>query len=246
MANFVIDSVAKYIEDNVGNFHDKKLAGIKRLNLQKILARKNPYLFRVKNILTAEEMVRALLDAHVSSQEETIFGDWLEGLCIFVNSQVYQGRKSTTNGVDIEFDKDNTRYLVAVKSGPNWGNSSQVKKMREDFKKAKQTFRTSGFTGSRIECVNGCCYGRDNNPDKGDYFKYCGQIFWEFISGEKELYVEVIEPFGKSAKENNDEFAKAYAQIINKFTASFIADYCTPSGEIDWEKFVKFNSAEKP
>ncbi|MHB8174419.1 MAG: PmeII family type II restriction endonuclease, partial [Nitrospirota bacterium] len=21
--------------------------------------------------------------------------------------------------------------------------------------------------------MNGCCYGRDNKPDKGDYFKYC-------------------------------------------------------------------------
>ncbi len=23
------------------------------------------------------------------------------------------------------------------------------------------------------------------NPDKGDYFKYCGQRFWEFISEMK-------------------------------------------------------------
>ena len=29
----------------------------------------------------------------------------------------------------------------------------------------------------------------DRNPDKGEYFKYCGQEFWNFISGEKNLYI---------------------------------------------------------
>ncbi len=41
------------------------------------------------------------------------------------------------------------------------------------------------------------------------------------------------------------EFAKAYAQIINQFTASFIKDYCTAEGNIDWEEFVRFNSSSK-
>lgn len=49
--------------------------------------------------------------------------------------------------------------------------------------------------------VNGCCYGRDKHPDKGDYFKYCGQSFWEFISGYEDLYTGIIEPLGHKAKE---------------------------------------------
>ncbi len=244
MVTTIIDSVTDYVEGNIGNFHVHRLAGLKRLNLQKILSRKNPYLFRVKNILTAETMVKALLEAHLSSQEETIFGDWLEDLCIFVNGEIYQGRKSGITGIDLEFDKDNIRHIVAIKSGPNWGNSSQTKKMKDDFIKAKKTLRTSN-SGLNINCVNGCCYGRDNTPDKGDYFKYCGQIFWEFISGESELFVKIIEPLGKRAKTHNDEFAKAYAQIINQFTASFIKDYCTAEGNIDWEEFVRFNSSSK-
>ena len=32
-------------------------------------------------------------------------------------------------------------------------------------------------------------YGRVNKPDRGDYFKYCGQRFWEFISGDTNLYL---------------------------------------------------------
>lgn len=52
-----------------------------------------------------------------------------------------------------------------------------------------------------IVAINGCCYGQDKNPDKGDYFKYCGQRFWEFISGNEELYIQIIEPLGTKAKE---------------------------------------------
>ena len=93
-----------------------------------------------------------------------------------------------------------------------------------------------------IEAINGCCYGKDNNPDKGDYFKYCGQDFWYFISGEETLYVDIIEPLATKAKEKNEEFQKRYAQMINVFTKEFIDEFCLENGEIDWEKLVQFNS----
>jgi len=47
------------------------------LKLSKVLKRKNPYLFKAKHILTADEIVRGIVDAHISSSEEGIFGDWL-------------------------------------------------------------------------------------------------------------------------------------------------------------------------
>lgn len=188
--------------------------------------------------------MRSLADAFLSSAEETIFGDWMEGLAIFVNQQVYKGWKSSAKGVDLEFDKDGIRYIVSIKSGPNWGNSSQVKKLREDFKSAKKTLRTSG-SNLVIEAINGCCYGKDSNPDKGDYLKYCGQDFWYFISGEKTLYVDIIEPLETKAKERNDEFQKRYAEMINVFTKEFIDEFCDQKGRIEWEKLVKFNSGSK-
>ena len=94
--------------------------------------------------------------------------------------------------------------------------------------------------------VNGCCYGRDNNADKGDYFKYCGQTFWEFISGDTGLYIEIIEPLGYKAKQKNDEFQKSYSQMINMFTREFGNNFCDHSGAIDLEKLVKFNSSATP
>jgi Type II restriction endonuclease EcoO109I len=111
-----------------------------------------------------------------------------------------------------------------------------------DFKTAKKTLRTSN-SKLIITAVNGCCYGKDTKPDKGEYFKYCGQMFWSFISGNNELYIEIIEPLGHKAKEKNDDFMKSYSQMINKFTKEFAIEYCKEDGSIDWKKIVRFNSS---
>jgi len=73
--------------------------------------------------------------------------------------------------------------------------------------------------------------------------KYCGQKFWEFISGSPELYTEIIEPLGHKAKERNDDFIQAYSKRINKFTMEFGKLFCDENGEINWRSLVQFNSA---
>lgn len=231
-----------YVGKNIGTFHQKRIQSLDSLKLSNVLKRKNPYLFRAKYVLTAEQIVKGLVDAHISSNEETLFGDWLEGLALFINGQAYGGRKSGIAGIDLEFDADGVRNIVAIKSGPNWGNSSQIAKMRIDFKTAQKTLRTSN-SGLRIVAVNGCCYGKDSKPDKGDYFKYCGQRFWEYISGDSELFAAIVEPLGHLAEEKNDEFQKSYAQMINRFTKEFTNSFCKDSGEIAWEELVRFNSS---
>lgn len=240
----LIEEVKEYVEQNIGQFHQNRIKKLETLRLKTILSKKNPYLFKAKYCVTAHDIVKSLTDAFLSSAEETIFGDWMEGLAIFVNQQVYGGWKSAATGIDLEFDRKGIRYIVSIKSGPNWGNSSQIDKLKEDFKSAKKTLRTSR-SNLMIEAVNGCCYGKDSSPDKGDYIKYCGQDFWYFISGEKTLYVDIIEPLATKARERNEEFQKRYAQMINVFTKEFIDDFCKDSGEIDWEKLVEFNSGNK-
>lgn len=241
MAALNLDCVQYYVAENIGSFHQKRIESLNSLKLERILKKKNPYLYRAKNLLTAEEIVRKILDAHISSNEETIFGNWLEGLAIYINSLVYNGRKSGIKGIDLEFDKDGIRFIVNIKSGPNWGNSAQIEKMLSDFSTATRTLRTSN-SQLNIRCVNGCCYGIDSSPEKGNYSKYCGQLFWKFISGDEDLFVKIIEPLGYKAKEKNDEFLESYSRIINVFTRDFSNSYCKDNGEIDWQKIVRFNS----
>lgn len=237
------EDVIEYVENNIGEFHKKRLVNLETLKLKRILTRKNPYLFKAKNILATQELVKTLLDAHLSSQEETIFGDFLEGLAIYICKKVHNGWKSTSEGIDLEFDSKGIRNIISIKSGPNWGNSRQISKMKDDFNRAKKILRTSS-SSLNIKAINGCCYGKDNNPDKGTYYKYCGQIFWEFISNKENLYTEIIEPLGHNAPKYNDNFAESYSQILNKFTIEFSNEFCL-NGKIDWEKLVIFNSGKQ-
>ena len=194
------------------------------------------------SINAASEYVKTILDAFLSSQEEGIFGGFLEELAVFICAQVYDGRKSAAVGIDLEFEKDNIRYIVSIKSGPNWGNSSQIAKMLDNFGKAKRILSTN-TSSANVVAVNGCCYGKDRVPNKGDYFKLCGQRFWEFISGEDNLYTDIIEPLGHRAKEKNEQFSLEYAKVLNKFTGEFITAFCDADGNIRWKDIVKLNSA---
>lgn len=245
MTQLNIQEVIKYVEDNIGDFHQRRIDKLDQLKLKDILRRKNPYLFKAKNILKSQDLVEAIVSAFVSSSEEGIFGNWLEGLAIFVNERVYCGRKSGIPGIDLEFEKENVRYIVTIKSGPDWGNDSQVKKMVDHFNSARKVLKTSG-SKVNVTAVNGCCYGRttplNNYKPKGDYYKYCGQVFWEFVSGNNTLYKDIVEPLGHFAHIKNEEYLKAYAQKINKFTQELADDFFKDNGEIDWDKLLEYNS----
>jgi hypothetical protein len=245
MKKINLENVKKYVEQNIGNFHDRRLDTINKINLEKVLKSKNPYLFKAKNVTSANEIVVGILNAFLSSSEEGIFGNWLERLAIYINDSVYQGRKAGIEGIDLDFDKDGRRYLVSIKSGPNWGNDSQVRKMIDQFETARKRLATSGGRGL-IDCVNGCCYGRSSQQSeyksKGNYYKICGQRFWEFISGDPELYLKLIEPLGFEAAQKNDEFKLFYSQTVNKLTKGFLDTFCNSDGSINWEKLLVFNS----
>lgn len=240
MKKLDLKNLSNYIEENIGSFHEAREEGLKHLKLSQILSKKNPYLFKAKNINTSEKFVGALVNAFLSSQEETMFGGFLERLAIFVCNNVYGGKKSSAEGIDLEFEKDGVIYIVAVKSGTNWGNASQISKMKENFRKAKQRLRTNAKKKS-VEAINGCCYGRITKTDKGEYHKIAGQQFWEFISEHKELYTEIIEPLGHRARERNEKFSMEYDKIINIFTQQFSKEFCI-DGEINWKKIVQLNS----
>ena len=228
MNNIDLDDLKTYVELNIGNFHKSRLDSLRKLKFENILKRKNPYLYKAKNILISGDLVKILLDAHLSSQEEGIFGNFLEGLAIYICGKVYDGKKAGITGIDLDFNKDSKRYIVSIKSGPNWGNSRQIAGMKNDFSTAKRALRTSGHQ-EEIIAVNGCCYGRENKPDKGDYFKFCGQQFWTFISGDSNLYTDLIEPLGHKAKEKNEEFEIEHATILNIFTDEFSHKFCKES-----------------
>lgn len=209
-----------------------------------VLERKNPYLLKAKGLTTPRELVKAILDAFLSSAEETILGGFLEELAIFVAEKTYGAHgKSSTTGLDLELDKDGQRYFVSIKSGPAWGNSNQIEKMRGDFKTAARIYGQNR-NALPVQCVNGCCYGKQlrKNEHKGDYIKLCGQRFWEFISGDSELYIKIVEPIGHKAKERNEEFLARYEIVLDEFTDLFRNTFCDKNNLIQWDKLTMASS----
>ncbi|HEX8069512.1 MAG TPA: PmeII family type II restriction endonuclease [Pyrinomonadaceae bacterium] len=228
-------------------FYNVRLEKLQGLKLAAILQRKNPYLFKAKNIELAGDLVKGVVDAFLSSQEETIFGNLLEGFAIFVAQHLYGGFKSGLKSVDLEFTRDEVYYIVGIKSGVNWGNADQLNRMRDNFKTARRLLRKRGVAG-RITAVNGCIYGKDRNPLKKhkdpekQYYKYAGQAFWAFISGDEYLYREIIAPIDLEARRKDETFKKAYAAKVNEMTQDFTANFMTVDNQIDWPKLIDYVS----
>jgi len=203
-------------------------------------------LLKAKGLATPRDLVKAILDAFLSSQEETLLGGFLEGLAIFVAQKAYDAHgKSSATGIDLELDKEGKRYFVSVKSGPVWGNSSQIKKMVDAFKTARKVYGQNPES-LPVEFVNGCCYGkqRRKSEHKGAYIKLCGQRFWAFISGDEELYIKIVEPIGHRARERNEEFLARYEIVVDQFTEEFRRNFCDANNRIQWDKLTRVSSQD--
>ena len=90
----VIQAIASALETFYGTLIEK----IDGLNIQKVMRRKNPYLYRAKAMQSANEIVDSVLTAFVSSSEETIFGNcFFEPIAIAASG----GNKALAEGIDI-------------------------------------------------------------------------------------------------------------------------------------------------
>ena len=231
----------EFVNQNIDTFHGLRLAKLSQTKLKDLLRRKNPYLFRAKNINTAGDLVKELLNAVLSASEEKFMGDFLEDLAIFIIGQLYSGQKSSAQGIDLEFTNENIRYLVSVKSGPNWSNSSSYKQQITDFHTAQKVIRQASFQ-SQIECVLGICYSNKATGYRNGVTHLHGQSFWNLLTGDPEFYTHIVEPIGYRAKEHNDAFEVEKSRLVNLFTLEFMNDFCD-DGAINWEKLVWFNSS---
>lgn len=236
-----LEDVCQYVNETITVFHQHRLASLSRLNLSQLL-HKNPYLFRAKNITRAADLIEGTMAAFLSSSEEKLFGDFLEDLAIFVAGKTAGGHKSASPGIDLEFVARGTYYVVSVKSGEHWGNSSQHRRLAQDFREAVIRLRQSRHTGS-VQPTLGICYGKTKSGyHKDGYLKVSGQNFWALISDNPDLYTDIIEPIGFRAREHNETYQKDRDRMANLLTKQFIDAYCDPNGVIDWPRVVRASS----
>lgn len=232
--------IKDYIEKRIASYYSGVIEDIQKLNLKNLLIRKNVYLLLVDGIDSVQELIEHLLTTKLHESKETKLGEALEDIARYVSGS----SKSKKEGIDLEYDKNNIHYLIQNKSGPNWGNSSQLKQMEKDFVIAQDLLKDQY---SNIISINGCCYGFDNSPDKGNYIKLCGQEYWEFLTGDKNFYRSSIflDALKSGAVVYEKVFKQAYSELVAQFSKEFSSSFCKTDGTINWESFLELTSGSR-
>jgi hypothetical protein len=234
-----LEEVCQYVNDHIDTFHENRIRLVSNTTLAN-LVNKNPYLLKAKNVTKASELVEGALDARLSSSEEEQFGNFLEDLAIFVAEQTTGGHKSGAPGVDLEFDNNGRHYFVSIKSGPNWGNSSQHNELDRNLQSAINVFRQRKGQVIQVDSILGICYGNTRTArNEAGYLKLVGQNFWTFISSNRDLYKQIVEPIGYRAKEHNESYHAALSKVSNQLELQFIQEFCESDGSINWDRLVE-------
>jgi len=151
-----------------------------------IVARKNPFLYRIRGADTASKYASMCVEAFVSSSEETIFGAIFERCAEVIAKHGRGAKKSGIEGIDLEWDDDGIRVLAQIKSSVNWGNSSQKKQLKANFGKATRILKQG--TSFQVRCLECCSYGKSSHKVYDTHERIVGALFWQEISGWNNVY----------------------------------------------------------
>jgi hypothetical protein len=234
------EELENLIKKCLNDFYIRRSNKIQELKLKAVLAKKNPYLFRATGIEKASEIVEDILKAFISSSDEGIFGDaFFEPIAKIVS----QGIASPSSGVDIVIESDKSYTAIAMKSGPNWGNSAQLNKQNLDFIALQSRLYK---LQKKFDPVIGHGYGRLNKQPKGKIYRNSsGQVFWTELTGDSDFYLKLIRLMKDEPQKHRPAYKLAWDAAINRFTGEFITEFCNDKGMIDWEKLAAYVSSEE-
>jgi hypothetical protein len=226
------------IRKSLDNFYQRRINKLSGLKLRDALRKKNPYLFRAIGILKASEIVERLLRDYMSSSDEGIFGDaFFEPISKLCSG----GTVSPSEGVDVAIETSDSYKAVAVKSGPNIFNSSQSKRMNDEFLSLRSRMWK---LHKQFDALLGHGYGRKfTEPNaKKIYRVRSGQLFWEELTGDTSFYLKLSRLMKDHPNAHRLKFDEEWAKAVNRFERDFLEEFSTPEGGINWEKLTEFNS----
>ena len=230
--------LSKLNEDCLTKFYEKRFKAVDNLNLRKILRRKNPYLFRAIGTEQASEIVKSILEAYMSSSDETIFGYvYFETI-----AQSLPGvMASDGEGADFKIEDKSTIRAYSQKSGPNPFNASQREKQNTQFLAMKARLAK---IRKQFDPILAYSYGRRIKPadKKHIYRETAGKAFWEEVTGDPDFYLKLIRLMDGIPQKRKAEYRQSWDAAMNRLEAEFLKDFCLKDGRIDWEKLTTFVS----
>ncbi|WP_343586158.1 PmeII family type II restriction endonuclease [Herbaspirillum sp.] len=229
-------------------FYKKRSAALGDLKLVNTLKRKNPYLYRAVGVSDASQIVEEILKAHVSSSDETLFGnEFFEPLATWVAAESNPHHIVDTShgeGVDISIKTNSSVMAIAVKSGVNVFNADSKKKQGENFSALNKRLHKLAL---HFDPIVGYCYGRKQSTgrSKVNFRELAGQAFWELITDDENFYLRIVRVMGEKPLEHRPEFQSAFDKAKNRFVKEFLDNFSTKEGAIDWDKLIAFNSGKE-
>lgn len=230
------------IKQCLNDFHERRIKTLQTLNLRKVLRRKNPYLFKALGTEQAAEIVKRILEAYISSSDETIFGNvYFEKIANNLPSITVSSGK----GIDLILEENRVVHAYALKSGPNPFNSSAKERQNTEFLELKSRLMK---LEKQFDPVLAYAYGRRNKPSSGKhiYRESSGQEFWKEITGDEKFYLKLVTLMKDEPLKRIDQYQHDWDATMNRFTKEFMEDFCLPDGHVDWEKLTQFVSAREP
>ena len=215
---------------------------------ERIVGRKNPFLFRARIERDAREFARMVTDAYLSSSEETMFGIVLEDIAVSICKHARGGWKSSAAKIDLEYMRDSTRCILQIKSGANWGNSSQKQAMVHSFQQATRILQQGNQT-LHVQAIEGICYGKSQVNVLQTHHRYIGHSFWKEISDWDGTAASVMELIGTHASNGlNEARANACRQIVSYLEDNGAAvsaqpdshdpQQSVPQSNMEWSKLL--------
>lgn len=227
-----------FVRLRLAAFYKRRIEALDNLELKKVLARKNPYLFRAVGIQDVSELIRNLLLAYSSSSDETIFGnEFFEPLA----RDLANGKTADGEGADVLVETPTKIAAYAVKSGTSVFNSSSKRDQEKSFLQMRNRLYK---TQKQFDPVVGYSYGRKGRPSKkaSRFREVAGQVFWEELTGDPDCYIKILQAMQDYPERHRIDFKNAWERAVNRFSMEFMSNFMSSDGSINWRELLEYNS----
>jgi hypothetical protein len=90
----------------------------------------------------------------------------------------------------------------------------------------------------------GVCYGNRTYRDRYNYETLTGQAFWEYISGNPRLYIDLLAPLHHKLDAHSLQYEYNYLQLSAQLGRDMLQEFCT-NDRLDWDKVMAFCSGTR-
>lgn len=216
---------------------ETKLTKLRPISL---LKNKSPFLSCIRAPNSVEELAANMVNDWLSSSAETVLGNVIEEAAVAVCAAAKGGRKATAEGMDLEFVQTeqgrSVLYLGQVKSGSNWGNSSQRKELAKNFLTVEKRVKQNTGSQQIVCCFEGISYGPSKvNLNAEGYKRYIGKSFWKHISGWEGTMEKVLEVVQEHA---GNGLRAARQKSVDEIKEFMEKENLSIDGKVDWKKLL--------